>query len=251
MGQSRVAAPVDGGDLLAEAEDDAEIAQVVLEPFDDLRVAEVEEAGTLLDDGRLRSQRGEHRRVLDADDAGAHDHHRGRDAPQPQQTVGVEDRAVVELDGRRPRGASAGGDHDPLGGETPLLAPRHEDRVRIEEAGAPGNDLDVVAEQLVPDDVDLTLDDLLRPVAEILHCDLLLHPVALAVRRPLAHAGQVDDRLAERLRRDRPPVDRHAAELAPLDHRDAMAQLRPLDGGSLPGGAGSDDQKLVVVVHEP
>ena len=36
--------PLDGGDGLAEAEDDAEVAQVVLQRLDDLVVAEVEHA---------------------------------------------------------------------------------------------------------------------------------------------------------------------------------------------------------------
>ena len=42
--------PLDADDRLAEAEGDAEVAQVVLQRLDDLRVAELEQALALLDD---------------------------------------------------------------------------------------------------------------------------------------------------------------------------------------------------------
>ena len=70
---------LDADHLLAEAERDAELAQVVLQRLDDLVVAEVEQPGALLDDGHLGAERGEHRRVLDADHAGADDDERRRD----------------------------------------------------------------------------------------------------------------------------------------------------------------------------
>ena len=141
------------------------------------------------------------------------------------------------------------GDDDPLGGDGSLGARRDRDGVRVDEARAPGNDLDVVAQQLVPHDVDLALDHLLGANAQILHRDHFLHAVAVAVRRPLGHAGEVDDHLTEGLRRDRPPVDRDAAELAPLDEPYAASELRPLDRGLLSGRAGTDDEELVVERH--
>ena len=128
-------------------------------------------------------------------------------------------------------------------------SPDIDDGVRVDEARAPVEDLDVVPHQLVADDVDLAVDHLLGALAEILDRDLLLHAVALAVGRPLADAGEVDDRLAQRLRRNRSPVDRDATELAPLDEGDAPAELRRLNRGLLPGRTGSDDEKFVVVAH--
>jgi hypothetical protein len=110
-------------------------------------------------------------------------------------------------------------------------------------------DRHMVSQELVADDVHLALDDLVRPLSEILHRDLLFHAVAVAVRRPLAHSGQVDDRLAQRLRGDRPPVDGDSSELAALDDRHAAPELRALDRRLLAGGPGADDEELEVVVH--
>ena len=78
-------------DLLAEPERDRQVAQVELERLDDLGVAEVEHRGPLLDDGDPRAEGGEHRRVLDADHAGADDDHRAGHALQREDAVGVED----------------------------------------------------------------------------------------------------------------------------------------------------------------
>ena len=83
--------------------------QQVLERLADLAVEERQHAVALVDDGHLGAERAEHRRVLDADHAGADDGHRARHALlELEQAVGVDHRAVVELDrgrARRPRAA--------------------------------------------------------------------------------------------------------------------------------------------------
>jgi hypothetical protein len=71
---------LDGGDFLAEPEDDPKVAEVILQRLDDLGVDEVEETRALLDHRHLDTQGGGHRRVLEADDATSHDGHRLRDA---------------------------------------------------------------------------------------------------------------------------------------------------------------------------
>ena len=71
---------------------------------------------------------------------------------------------------------------------------------------------DVVPEQLVADDVALALDDLAHAQRDVVDRDLVLQPVALAVDRALVEAGQVEDRLADRLRRDRAGVHAGAAD---------------------------------------
>jgi hypothetical protein len=237
---------------LAEPEDDPHVAQVVLEPFGDLRVDEVEEPRALLDDGYLQAERREHRRVLDADDAGTDDEHRRRDVVEEEQTVGVEDRLVVELDGARAVRARSRGDDDLLGAQPPVLgAAAQDDGVRVDEAGGAGDDVNAIPRELVADDVDLALDDLPRPQRKILDRDLLLDAVALAVHGALTEPGEVHDRFAESLRRDRPAIDRDAPELATLDDGDAPAELGRLDGRLLASGPRADDQELVVeaVVH--
>ena len=60
---------------LAEPERHREVAQVKLKRLDDLGIAEVQHRVALLDDGDLGAKGGEHRRVLDADHAGADHHH--------------------------------------------------------------------------------------------------------------------------------------------------------------------------------
>src|SRR5438093_1983240 len=132
-----------------------------------------------------------------------------------------------------------------------LLAARDRDRMRVDEARDPGENMDVVPRQLVADDVDLALDHLTRAHGQVLDGDLILDAVAVAVDGALAEPGQVDDRLAESLGRDRSAIDRNAAKLAPFHDRRAPSKLGRLDRRLLPRGAGADDQKFVVeaVVH--
>ena len=76
--------------------------------------------------------------------------------------------------------------------------------------------------------------------------------VAPAVDLALVEAGQVDDRLANRLRRDRARVDGDPAERArPLDERDSAAQLGRLDRRLLTRRPGADHEDVVVVAHWP
>src|SRR5664279_3075511 len=58
-----------------------------------------------------------HGGVLDADDAGADHHHRGRHLVQPEDLVGVDDGRAVEVHGVRPGRPGAHRDHDLLGAE--------------------------------------------------------------------------------------------------------------------------------------
>jgi hypothetical protein len=145
--------------LLAESEDDANVAQVVLEPLGDLDVAEIEKACALLHDRDLGAECGEHRGVLDADDSCPYDNHRLRDSIEQEQPVGVEDRPVVERHIARVRRTCPARDHHPLRRDLSRLVARHFHGMRVEKAGAPLEDDDVVPQELVADDVDLTRDN--------------------------------------------------------------------------------------------
>src|SRR5207247_5900526 len=128
------------------------------------------------------------------------------------------------------------------GRDTSFFGSRDVDRVRIQKATRSRHDVDMVPQQLVSHDIDLSVNDPPRTHAKIVDRDLLLHPVALAIRRPLAETGEIDDRLTKRLRRNRPPVDRDAADLAALDDGDATAELRRLDRGLLACRPGADHE---------
>ena len=70
--------------------------------------------------------------------------------------------------------------------------------------------------------------------------------VVLAVEASLAEAREVEDGLADRLRGDRPGVDRRAAEMPPpLDQGDALPRLSPSrDRCLLTGRPGAEDDEL-------
>ena len=105
-------ADLDAGHLFAESERDRQVAQVEAQRLDDLGVAEVQHVLPLLDDGHLAAQRGEHRRVLDADHARADHHHRRRDRLEIEDAVGVQHPLLVELHAFGSRGFGAGRDDD-------------------------------------------------------------------------------------------------------------------------------------------
>ena len=241
----------DPGDLLAEPEGDREVAQVELQRLDDLGVAEVEHLGPALDDGDAGPERGEHRGVLDADHPGADDDHAGRDLLHREDAVGVDDAAVVELDLRGPCGSGAGGDDDLGGGDRLVLAapvPDDLDGVLVDEPGGAAEQVDPVALQLRADHLLLAADDEVGAREQVLDGDVLLDPVALAVEPAHRVAGEVEDGLAQGLRRDRAGLRADAADhAAPFDDRDPPAELGGRDRRLLPARTRADDQQVVVV----
>ena len=239
---------LDGLDRLAEAEDHAEVAQRELQRAHDLRVAERQQLAPRVDHGDLGADGGEHRGVLDADHAGADDDERLRDLGEVEDAVGVEDRLLVELDARGPHRPAAGRDHDAVGVHdlAAAVGVRDHDRVVVDEARVAVEDGHVVARELVADDVGLALADARRARAQVLHRDVGLDAVALAVDRALAEAGQVQHGLAQRLRGDRPAEDAAPAELLALDDRGAAAELRGLDRGLLARRPGADREEVEV-----
>ena len=146
----------------------------------------------------------------------------------------------------------SGRDDDGVGGQPALgaVACGDGDRVRVGEARSADDERHAIAPQLVADDLPLALDDLPHPDRDVVDRDVVLQPVVLPVDRALVEAGEVEDRLADRLRRDRSGVDARAADLAvPLDERDAVAELRGLDRRLLPRGTGAEDDELEVGAH--
>ena len=142
-------------------------------------------------------------------------------------------------------GPRADRDHDPparIGSSAPSML----DRVVVLEDGVPGQHPDVVAPELLARDRRLGRDHRGRAVEQ------LLDRLALALLDPRrvehverARRELLQHRLAQGLRRDRPGMDRDAAEaVATLRDRHALAELGGLDGRFLTSGARADDEKI-------
>ena len=131
---------------------------------------------------------------------------------------------------------------------SPRASPRDDDGVLVLEAGGAAEDVDVVAQQLVADHLDLPADHVRGAGQQVGDGDLGLDPVAGAVHVALGEPGQVEHGLAQRLGRDGAGVDADPAHhVAPLGHAHPLAQLGRGDGGLLPARAGADHQQVVVV----
>src|SRR4029077_15634188 len=125
-----------------------------------------------------------------------------------------------------------------------------DDRVRILETRAAPYDGDVVAIELLLDDVALAPPHLGDARQELLQGGTArLHCVAGRLRGP-CRLAEAQHRFAERLARDRTGVDAHATDdTTLLDDRGAEPELCSLDGGALPRRSASEAEEVEVVRH--
>ena len=181
------------------------LAHLVDQLVDDLAVEELERPLAPLDQRHGDAERGEHRRVLDADHAGADHGERARQLLQPHDVVGVEDDLAVGLDAGRGRRVRADRDHDVRRGDLRASPPRSGSTsgVGIDERRLAAQHVDVVAAELVLDDLDLAGDHACRrrrrAAAQVGRAS------SARPRQPVALAGEArerDDGLAQRLARD-------------------------------------------------
>ena len=87
---------------------------------------------------------------------------------------------------------------------------------------------------------------------EVAGRDVLLDPVAAAVEPPLAPAREVQDGLAQRLRRDRAGMHRHPAQPpAAVDHQHRLAELRRLHRRPPPRRPAADHQHVDLLHRLP
>jgi hypothetical protein len=242
---------LDRRDGLAEAERDSQVAQLILERFDDFTVAEFENVAAPFDDGDLRAERGEHRRVLDADDTRADHDHRLWDLRQVEDAVGIDDRLVVELDRRGSRRLGSGRDDDLVRRRDAVLpgSVLDFDGVGICEMSLTGQQRHVVAGKLAADHVDLSTHHMIRACHQVFFGDVFLDFVSRAVHFTLTHAGEVDNRFAQRFRRNCAGVDADAADhVSQFDDGDLLVQFRRRNRCSLSAGPGAHHQ-YVEVTH--
>ena len=121
------------------------------------------------------------------------------------------------------------------------------DRVLVHERSVAKQQRDIVPGHLIANHVHFRPHDMPAAVEQVFHCDGLLDRVALAVDGPLADAGQMQHRLADRFAGNGSGVDADApdAHLA-LDHRHAFAQLGGTQRRLLACRAGPDNCKIVM-----
>ena len=166
-----------------------------------------------------------------------------------QELIGIDDPLAVE---RHRVGLCAGpraaGDQDVLAVHTRWRRRCRFDfqGVGVHEARRPRQRGHVVAVQLRADDLELAHEDLLDAEREIGDRDVLRDRVVAAVERPLAKTREIQDRLAQGLRRDRAGVQADATHhLLAIDHRDLLAELGGRDCALLAGGPRADHDEVV------
>ena len=190
-----------------------------MQRLDDLVVAEVEHAVPLFDDGDLGAERGEHRRVLDADDAGAdHDERCGDGIEREDRRRSRRPSRPSKATRVGPRRAGAGGDDDPFGADLAVLAAAGGSAtahgVRVDEArrtrrGAPPG---CGRAGLRTTSISRLMTCWVRAERSC-DGDVVLDPVALPVQLALRQAGEVEHGLPQRLRRNRAGIDAYAADI--------------------------------------
>jgi hypothetical protein len=124
---------VDARHLLAEAHRHVALLDHVGERGRDLVVEERQQRRSLVDDGDPHAERGEHRRVLDADHARADHDERPGQALQPEHVVAREDLLAVEGDVAVARGLRPAGDDDLRCADLP--APMPGGRLQLDRVG--------------------------------------------------------------------------------------------------------------------
>src|SRR6185436_16949994 len=101
--------------------------------------------------------------------------------------------------------------------------------------------------EVVVDELPLGFDDGALAEHEVLDGDVVLDLVVDAVEAVRAKPGEVERRLAQRLRRDRAGVDGGAAGLGRLfDDADALPEVGSLRGSFLSSRAGADDDQVEI-----
>lgn len=195
---------------LPQAEHHAVLAQQIGERVHDLAVDEREQSRAAVHQCHPNAERGEHRGILAADDSGS-DHGQSPGQPvQRQDVVAGDHPPAVEGDVLVARSLGPGCDDDLSGGNVPLPGSIHivqPERVLIDERRRRCQHIDAVAQQLCPGDVDFMPDDGIDALQQVRHLDPLAERVAQPVEFALAVSGEVENRLAQGLRRDCTGVD--------------------------------------------
>ena len=208
---------IDARDRGAEPHRHVAVAEVMRELLDQLAIDEVEERGPRLDQRHRDVEGAEDRRIFDPDHTGPDHRHAAGQARQIDDLVRIEDRRAVERHIVGPERARSASDERVFRGVDLVLAAvaRHLDAVRADVAGFAAGRLHGVAAELMLENLDLVVERFVQAGDEVGRTDILLDPVGAAIEAALAPARQVQHGFAQGLRRDRPGMDRNAADRRP------------------------------------
>ena len=216
-----------------------------------LVVDEFQQPRARFDQRDLHADRREHAGVFGADHSAADDDHARGQLGEREQFVAV-DHAAGRRTGRSPAGPAR------CRRRSGRARPRDFDRCHRPRCDAEGVRIDERWRRRRASSTPLrsiwlrmtstsVSHHVLAAVEQVVHRDVLLDGVAVAVDRALAQAGQVQHGFADGLGGDGAGVDADAADAVDaLDERDALAELGGVERRLLPGGAGTDDHQIVM-----
>src|SRR5690606_25674393 len=145
----------------------------------------------------------------------------------------------------------AGGDDDRLLGSDPLLGAvlgRDLDRARADQRPAPFDDVRPVRAQQLAHASGELLDDAVLPILHAVDVDRDVADDDSVIRNVLRFLLLLGVRV-QRLRRDAPPVEAHAAVFFLLDARRLHAELSETDRAHVTAGATAQDNGIVRSIH--
>ena len=210
-----------------------------------------QQPGRHLDDGDLAAQRRVHAAELEADVATADDQQRSGHAFQVERRGRVHDPRAVEGQARHLRRLRPDGDDGVLEGHL-LAAAVHLGDV---QAGRPGQRrgasevLDLACLDQLSGATGQAADDGVLEGAQLVEIDLRLaelHAPGGGMTRLFDEFGDVQECLG----RDAATVDAHAARIGlAVDERDVHPEVRGVERGGVPAGAGANDDELGLRRH--
>src|SRR5690606_33843350 len=193
-----------------------------------------------LDDRDAHAERFVHGRHLESDDAAADDEHPLWQLLELERTGRIHDARIVRHV-RQPYRLGARGDDALVEVDGLDLAVAHDlDAVRADEPAGAVHDADLALLRDAREPAGQLADDGVLPVAELAGIDARLAEVDAArghLLRLLDHARGVQ----QRLRRDAPDVETHAAERRPtLDQRDVEPEIGGTESRRVTARAGAE-----------
>ena len=189
---------LDLGDFLAHAQRDSAWPHLILECLGNFAVQKSEQFVPALDQRDLDAQSGHHARVFGADHAAAdHDHRLGnmiqRKSPSEVKIVFSSNGTLAGRAGIVPVAMTTTSAAD----DFKIVRPIHIQNLGLIESGRAPDEFNVVAFQLIADQIQLVVHHLLADINEVGDGDVAFNSIAFAKQSALAHAGEIQHGFAQ------------------------------------------------------